>query len=102
MGRPNIVLDQVQVFCPGPGLCQDLSGTLPGPYLGPYPGPGPELNNKQYNFFHFMKCLPLCSDIIALCCLSTVHLFLQQALQRVVIQKLLKWNIVKGQGSATS
>jgi len=26
-GRPNLVLAQVQEFCPGPGPGQDLSGT---------------------------------------------------------------------------
>ena len=40
-GRPNLMLAQVQVFCPGPG--QDLRGTGPGFDLGP----GPELDNWQ-------------------------------------------------------
>ena len=34
-GRPNLVLAQVQVFCPGPGPCQDLTGIGPGTDLGP-------------------------------------------------------------------
>ena len=44
-GRPNLMLAQVQGFCPGPG--QDLTGTGtgPGPDLGPGMGPGPELDN---------------------------------------------------------
>ena len=28
--RPNLMLAQVQVFCPGPGPGQDLTGTWPG------------------------------------------------------------------------
>ena len=48
-GRPNLVLAQVQVFCPGPGPGQDLTGTTPGtdlgPGMGPGMGPGPELDN---------------------------------------------------------
>ena len=42
-GRPNLMLAQVQVFCPGPGPGQDLTGTGPG--MGPGMGPGPELDN---------------------------------------------------------
>ena len=48
--RPNLMLAQVQVFCPGQGPGQDLSGTGPGPDLGPGMGPGmgpgPELDKK--------------------------------------------------------
>ena len=40
-GRPNLMLAQVQVFCPGLGPGQDLTGTGPGL------GPGPELDNCQ-------------------------------------------------------
>ena len=29
-GRPNLMLAQVQVFCPGPGPGQDLTGNGPG------------------------------------------------------------------------
>ena len=29
-GRPNLMLAQVQEFCPGPGPGQDLTGTWPG------------------------------------------------------------------------
>ena len=56
-GRPNLMLAQVQVFCPGSGQGQDLTGngpgldldwtwTGPGPDLGPGMGPGPELDNN--------------------------------------------------------
>ena len=47
--RPNLMLAQVQVFCPGPGPGPgpdwDLTWTGPGPTLGPGLGPGPELDN---------------------------------------------------------
>ena len=56
--RPNLMLAQVQDFCPGPG--QDLTWTGPGPDLGPGMGPGmgpgPELDNIlnfQYHVQHF-------------------------------------------------
>ena len=45
--RPNLVLAQVHVFCPGQGPGQDLNGTGPGMDLGPGLGPGPELDNIQ-------------------------------------------------------
>ena len=32
-GRPNLMLAQVLVFCPGPGPGKDLTGTGPGPDL---------------------------------------------------------------------
>ena len=60
--RPNLVLAQVQEFCPGPG--QDLSGTWPGleldltwdlgPGMGPGMGPGPELDNIAWKLPNFM------------------------------------------------
>ena len=52
-GRPNLMLAQVQVFCPGPRPGQDLTGDLtwtePGPDLGPGLGPEPELDNKSFD-----------------------------------------------------
>ena len=52
--RANLMLAQVQDFCPGPmsrtGPDRDLTRTGPGPDLGPDlgpgMGPGPELDNK--------------------------------------------------------
>ena len=55
-GRPNLMLAQVQVFCPGPGPGQDLTGTGPG--MGPGMGPGPELDNFTFLIFYLCSSIP--------------------------------------------